>query len=334
MSQLYVNESSAKVGVSEGRVVVRYNNGLERYVPIESVEGISLFGPVSISSQCVRECLERGIDVQYYSSKGNYYGKLNSTRHVNVARQRLQSRLGEDESFCQLLSKQIIRAKIHNQIVVLRRYMRSLNAELDDDIRIMKNSERKIDNAQMLDELLGFEGMAARAYYHGLGKLVISDFRFSGRSRRPPKDAFNSMLSLGYTLLMYELYGTLEARGLNPYFGFMHKDREKHPTLASDVMEEWRAVIVDSVVMSIVNGHEIKKENFYCLPEKPGVFLDKTGFRVFITKLEKRFNVEQRYLPYIDYPVSFRRAINMQIGELVKAIESGDANLYAPIIIR
>jgi CRISPR-associated protein Cas1 len=182
---------------------------------------------------------------------------------------------------------------------------------------------------------MGYEGSAAREYFKALNKLIsVSEFKFSGRSRRPPQDAFNSLLSLGYSLLMNELYGAIESRGLHPYFGFVHSDREKHPTLASDLMEEWRAVIVDSVVMSLVNGREISIGNFYTREEEPGIFIDRDGMKIFIAKLEKKFSADNKYLSYADYSVSFRRAINMQVGELVKAIEAGDPELYSPVAVR
>jgi len=334
MSQLYVNEPSAQVGVRDGRIEIKYSDGMNKSLPIESIDGISLFGPVSISTHCIRECIERGIDVQYYSTTGKYFGRLGSTSHVNVARQRMQARLGDNESFRLALAKRIIRAKIHNQTVVLRRYTRSSDTIVDQEITAMKNYEAKIEGCQKIDELMGYEGIAARSYYDALSTLVVPEFRFTGRSRQPPLDAFNSMLSLGYTILMYAVYGALENRGLNPYFGFLHSDADKHPTLASDMMEEWRAVIVDSVVMSMVNGHEIKSENFYSVPDEPGIYLDKTGFNAFIGKLERRFAVDQKYLHDAEYAVSFRRAINLQALSLAQAIEAEDAGLYTPIIVR
>ena len=334
MSQIYVNEPTAQVGVRDGRIEVKHKSGMTTSIPIETAEGLSLFGPVSVSTQCLRECLEHGIDVHYYATTGNYHGKLTSTRHVNVARQRMQARLGDDDGFCLLLCKRIISAKIHNQIVVLRRYARTTGINIDGYVVAMKNAEKKTETCRGREELMGHEGMAARSYYEGLGKMAAADFRFKGRSKRPPLDPFDSMLSLGYTILLYAIYGAIESRGLNPYMGFLHSDREKHPALASDLMEEWRAPIVDSVVMSMVNGHEISIERFHALPGQPGIFLDKDGFRAFVGKLEKRFTARHKYLPYVDYPVSFRRAIGMQAGELSKAIEARDANLYKPIILR
>ncbi len=108
---------------------------------------------------------------------------------------------------------------------------------------------------------------------------------------------------------MNELYGKIETKGLNPYFGFMHRDKEKHPTLASDMMEEWRTVIVDSTAMSMINGHEIHKEDFMTDMDEPGCFLTRNGIKLYLSKLEKKLQTEVRYLSYIDYAVSFRRAI-------------------------
>ena len=105
---------------------------------------------------------------------------------------------------------------------------------------------------------MGYEGAAARIYFSTLGKLIDSEFIFSGRNKRPPLDPFNSMISLGYSIILNEIYGKLEGKGLNPYFGILHKDREKHPTLASDMMEEWRAVLIDTLVMGMLNGQPLK----------------------------------------------------------------------------
>jgi len=142
------------------------------------------------------------------------------------------------------------------------------------------------------------------------------------------------MLSLGYSILMQEVLGALESKGLSPFFGFLHADREKHPTLASDLMEEWRAVIVDSTVMSLINGHEIEFSDFTKNEADGGVFLGRETMRIFLKKLEAKLMTSAKYLTYADQSVNFRRAINMQANELCKALEAGNPNLYSPIVIR
>lgn len=333
--QLYVTNNKATVGISNGRIEIKESKDNLRSLPIENVDGITIMGNAQLTTQCIGECLRRGISVQYYSSKGSYFGKLSSTQHVNTNRQKLQVKLTEDEEFSLELSKRILKAKINNQIVLLRRYQRTSNINVNDEIRIMTISEKKIDEITSLAEAIGYEGNAARAYFKGLNLLVnVQEFHFKGRNRQPPKDEFNSMLSLGYSILMNELYGAIEGRGLNPYFGFLHQDREKHPTLASDLMEEWRAIIVDSTVMSLVNGHEIHKENFTRHENSKGVFIDKEGLGIFINKLERRLQTSMKYLNYIDYSVSYRRAFDMQVLQLCKAIEEKNPENYQPAVIR
>ena len=114
----------------------------------------------------------------------------------------------------------------------------------------------------------------------------------------------------------------------------MHRDREKHPTLASDLMEEWRAVLIDSTALSMLNGHELIPDDFYTPEDEVGVFLQKEAFRKYIKKLDTKFRVQNKYLSYIRESTSFRKSMDLQVSQLVKAIENGDATLYEPVVIR
>ena len=336
MSYLYINEQGASVRYESSRVIVKYKNDMTKSIPVELLEEISIFGAVQITTQCMQECLKRGINVIFYSKNGSYFGRLISTNHVNTARQRMQAAVYYDEEFKLNFSKKIIDAKIKNQIVIIRRYARNSlrRVNIEEPVHFMQYMLKKVEKAQTVEQVMGFEGTAAKTYFKVLGQLADPKFYFEGRSRRPPKDPFNSMLSLGYAIVLNEIYGKLEARGLNPYFGLMHKDKEKHPTLASDLLEEWRAPLVDSTVLSLVNGQEINREDFYFEEEQEGIFLNKTAFNTFVSKLETKLSTHNKYLSYIDYSVSFRRGIDMQILQLIKAMEEKDADLYMPIIIR
>lgn len=333
MSCLYITENGAKISIFENYVKVQFREDQYREIPIETLESINIFGKAQMTTQCTVECLKRGISVAYYSKVGNYFGRLESTGHIHVGRQRKQCELYHTV-FALELGKRIISAKIKNQEVLLLRYARNKSCDISEEIKMMNISYQKIDSCNHIDQLMGYEGTAAKYYFSGLSKVIEPQFKFHGRSKRPPKDEFNSMLSLGYAILLNEIYGKIQNKGLNPYFGFIHRDKEKHPTLASDLIEEWRAVIVDSVVMSLVNGHEIQIEDFDHDIYEPGYYLTNDGMKIFINKLENKLHTDIRYLNYIDYPVSFRRGMELQIGELVKAIEEQDANLYHPVRIR
>lgn len=333
MSLLYINENGATIGIEANRCTVNYKDGLKRSIPIESLEGITIMGQSQMTTQCSQECMQRGIPVTYFSRGGKYFGRLMSTGHVNVARQRKQCML-YDTKFAAELAMKILSAKIKNQSVVLRRYEKSKGIHLEEEQKMLTICKNKILTCDRIEEMIGFEGQAAKYYFRGLSACINEKFAFQGRSRRPPMDEFNSMISLGYSILMNEVYCKIEMKGLNPYFGFIHRDAEKHPTLASDMMEEWRAVIVDATAMSMINGHEISKEHFIFGTEEPGCYLTRDGLKIYLNKLERKFQTEVRYLKYVDYTVSFRRGIFLQMEQLAKAIEEGDASLYEPITIR
>lgn len=218
--------------------------------------------------------------------------------------------------------------------MVIRRYAKNNLANISTEENSIKPLFEKILSADNIAELMGYEGNAARMYFQGLAKCIDSDFKFKGRNRRPPKDPFNSLISLGYSILVNEIYSAIEQKGLNPYFGFLHRDAENHPTLASDLMEEWRATLVDTTVMSLINGHEISLDEFEVDYENGGCYISREGLNVFLKKFERKLQTPTRYLKYIDYSVSFRRVIELQIENLVRAIEAEDYNLYESIVIR
>ena len=215
----------------------------------------------------------------------------------------------------------------------MRRYARNHNIDVSAEIHEMERMKRLSRYKTDEKELMGCEGFAARNYFNGLAKVIDPKFALNVRNRRPPRDPFNSMLSLGYSILLNEIYGQIEAKGMNAYFGMLHADREQHPTLASDLMEEWRAVIVDSTVMSMINGHEVLADDFETTAEG-GVVLGKNTFKAFIAKLDKKLGTGARYLKYMDSSVSFHRAIDCQIDRFIRVLETGEASEYQPILLR
>lgn len=333
MSYLYVNEQGARIGVDGGYITVQMKNDLLRKIPSETLENISLFGNVSITTQAMQRCLKLGITLNFFSSNGRYYGHLTPTARCRITRQRKQFAMTEEDNFVQAFTREILGAKIHNQKVVLKRYLTKQTPEILAAVKQIENAERKLCRCESLDEMKGYEGIAARYYFAALSEIIESDFKFFGRNRMPPKDPFNSMLSLGYTLLMHEIYGLIEGHGLNAYAGFLHQDREKHPTLASDLMEEWRAVIVDSVVLSLIQGHEIPIDGFQDDHETGGILLMNDTFRIFVRKYEKKLRSEIRYLQS-EGRQSYRALLNQQVLLFAKAIDEEDPEIYKAVRIR
>jgi CRISPR-associated protein Cas1 len=336
VSFLYIYERAAKIGVKNNCIVVESEKAnLKRTLPIEGIENVIIFGDASLSSSCVKQLMERDINLTWLSSRGKFYGRLESTRNVNIHRQRRQFACGEDDGFCLALGKKIVKAKVKNQITILRRYQRSRQkASVTGVIDAMGRIMNLIERVANRDELMGHEGMAARNYYQGLASLVEPEFAFKGRNRRPPRDPFNSLLSFAYTLLMYDVYTAAVNRGLNPYASFLHSIRKGHPALCSDLMEEWRAVLADSLAL-YVTGKGIIKQEFFDKPDQDGgVYLNAGASKAYIAEYEKKVRSKSNYLPYVDYSVSFRRALEMQCQRLAKAVEEGDPDIYQPVLIR
>lgn len=334
MSFVYVVENGALIGIDGGTIRVTKKEDVITKVPKETVESIAIFGNAQMTTQCTQYCLKNGISVSYYSKYGTYFGRLMSTGHINIRRQKKQIALTADAEFSLCLSKRIIESKINNQVVLAKRYLRNLDFDENDALFQMENARKKVSLADSIEQIMGYEGIASRYYFQIFSDIIEDDFKFNGRNRQPPRDPFNSMISLGYTLLMNELYGEIESRGLNPYAGFLHQDKENHPTLASDMIEEWRAILVDSTVLSLIQGHELIVEHFYYDEETGACLLDKEGMKIFLRKFEKKLHSESGYIREVEGKMSFRKAIWHQVGFLVRSIESGDAQMYQPIKIR
>ena len=335
MSYLYLCEHGAVIGIEGGYFKVVHKDKSETRIPKETLEAIALFGNNNLTTPCVEECLKRDIPVSFFSANGAYFGRLESTRHSNIFRQKKQIYLSDDPKFCLEFSKSILTAKTKNQVTILRRYMRTTRTDVNDEITFMLKNIRKIETSENSDVCKGYEGLIAREYFSALAKMVPEEFKFKGRNKQPPRDAFNSMLSLGYTMLMYEIYGEIENAGLTPYAGFLHKDRERHPTLASDLMEEWRAVLIDSVVLSLVVGREISIEEFWNDENTGGVFLSHEAMKTFLKKYELKMRQNTKYIEEAGKSFSsYRQVIRFQVQKLVHMIMEHDVKEYHPIIIR
>lgn len=336
MTTLYLSEDGANLKLKDNRLIIKKSEETLKEISLEKLENIVLIGNIAITSPLSIELLEREIPVSWLSHTGKFYGRLEPTTRINIFRQREQFRLADNPAKSLELAKTFITGKVKNCQVVLRRYNRNfMNTNIQENIEELKRYASKIESAETIEQLLGFEGNSAKLYFQSLGQMVRKEFTFNKRSRRPPKDKFNCLLSFGYTLLLYEIYTAIVNKGLHPYCSFLHKVRNGHPALASDLIEEWRPTIVDSLVMSLVSSKIITEEHFLPQDETTGgIFLTKEGLKIFIRKFEERLKQHNSYLTYVEYPLSFRESLQFQVGSLVKAIENKDMCIYRAVVIR
>lgn len=334
MPHLYLVESNAKVGLRENQIIVQnLEDDTRRSIPIAEVDGISVFGKPQISTQLIRECMSRNISVGYYANDGHYFGHIGSLRDIEPMRQKRQIYLTDDDQFCLEWSKRIISAKIRNSIALLSS-IREIHVFSDDELHGLIHSLNHLGEADSVDIALGFEGNAARCYFSCLPRLIENEgFIFNGRSSRPPKDPFNSMISYGYSLFYRNIVGAIERHGLHPYFAFMHRLRFGHAALASDLIEEYRAPLIDKTVIDLINDRKVNASGFY-VNEAGATYMDRdTSKRLTNTFSNIIAQGKQYFLTYgDDKSYGFQVMLDKKIGSILHAIEEHDATLYEPYI--
>lgn len=334
MAHVYVTRSDVKLGIDQGRLTIKQvEESFERSVPLAGVDSVNVFGSPQLSTQLIRECLSSGIPVGYYSEDGHYFGKISSFDNIDPSRHKKQIILTDNEEFCLVWAKRIVAAKIRNSLALLES-MRDVYSFSEEELHGLKHSLGALKYAESVDMVLGLEGNAAKVYFRCLPKLVVNDdFSFEGRSARPPKDPFNSMLSYGYSLFHRNIVGAIERHGLHPYFGYMHKIRRGHAALASDLIEECRAPLVDRAVIALANSGEISSEDFMA-GENGSVYMSKKTMKHLTDCFSDLMSERRRYFAvYGDgRSYAFQAMLDRKLCSVVDAVESQDPNSYCPFI--
>lgn len=316
---LYVQEAGARVGVSGHCLEVR---GREREklleAPLVDVSHVVLLGNVQVSSQAVRELSHRGVPVAWLSSGGWLSGLLDGLGHGRVALRQAQYAAASSDTARLPLARAFVTAKLQNARTLLRRNLDDASPGLL--LELAQLAERSA-TAESIEVLLGFEGNGARIYFEQFGRLLRGDdegvrtFDFSTRNRRPPKDPVNALLSFAYAMLTKDVAVAARLVGFDPYLGFLHQPRHGRLSLALDVMEEFRPILADSVVVNVINTGVVGAGDF--LSRGVGVTLNSEGRKKFLRAWERRL-AEQVKHPLFGYRVSYRRILEMQCRLLAR----------------
>lgn len=292
LNTLYVTTPDAYLSKDGLNVVVSVNQKEVFRIPAINIEGIVTFGYMGASPGVMRLCSENGISLTFLSPHGRFVSRVQGAIHGNVLLRKSQYALSDDVEWSLHVAKLMIAGKIQNYRSILRRYARDYgeSQEIDEAVRVLDANKHHVLQAGDKTKLMGNEGMASNAYFEVLPKLILHQkegFPFSGRNRRPPKDAVNAMLSLAYTLIANDITAALETVGLDPYVGFLHSLRPGRPSLALDMMEEFRAYLGDRFVLSLINKRQISPKDFLYQGDN-GVVLTDNGRKVFITAWQTR----------------------------------------------
>lgn len=265
MAILYVTDHGATLTKRGNRLVVEKQGRPIHWSHAFKVEQVILLGHVNLSPAVIAFLLHEGIDTVFLSYYGKYRGRLVAHLGKNIDLRRRQFARLSDPAFRLRLARAYIRGKIYNCRVLLRRQNRELESEaVVEGIHQLRRLGEKAEKAETVDSLMGLEGRAAAVYFSCFPHLLrVADLPFEGRSRRPHKDPVNVLLSLGYTLLANALHTQIQVAGLDPYLGAFHSPDYGRPSLVLDLMEEFRPILVDALVLHLVNRRIIRSRDFF-----------------------------------------------------------------------
>lgn len=318
-------------------------------VPTIKVSEVVIVGDSTLTSPALAALLEQRVAITFLNSLGGFRGRVVPQDSKNSLVRLAQFRLHEQAAGSFGLARQFVIGKIHNLRTLLLRSNRRLEdaqvAEAAESLRrVLGQIEQltadveppadpsKPQKGSSWGTLGGFEGAASAEYFGAFGRLLRGDtgLSFETRSRRPPRDPVNALLSYGYTLLMHQCASAIQTVGLDPYIGFLHSSQYSKPALALDLMEEFRAPVVDSVALTLVNNRILQAGDFI---EELGAYRLKDGARrTFLEKFEERMSTEIEH-PTFKYKATYRRCIELQARLLAKVL-MGEIGAYPPLKVR
>jgi CRISPR-associated protein Cas1 len=339
LNTLYVTTQGAYLARDGETVSVRVDHETKLRVPIHTLSGIVCFGQVSCSPFLMGLCAERSVGLSFLTEHGRFLARVNGAVRGNVLLRREQYRRADDQEASAAIARAVISAKIANcRTVLLRAAREHSDADaakaLNDASGRMARVLTDLDGAQMVDSLRGKEGDAARVYFGVFDHLIIAQkdaFAFHERSRRPPLDPINALLSFLYTLVLHDIESALETVGLDPGVGFLHRDRPGRPGLALDILEEFRPYLADRLALTLVNRQQVKDKGFN-VTESGAVLMDDDTRKGVLTAFQKRKQEEIQH-PYLGEKVPIGLLPYVQ-ALLMSRYLRGDIDGYPPFIAR
>ncbi|MFV9505867.1 MAG: CRISPR-associated endonuclease Cas1 [Oscillochloridaceae bacterium umkhey_bin13] len=311
-------------------------------VPLNKVEQVMVLGEITLTTPALHALLERRIPVHYLTARGRSYGSLVADWGKNSGVRLAQYGLCRDPERSFQVARQCVAGKLINMRTILLRYARG-RAEAEPLVEAAQTLRRCLrelarlepptttdDRMHGLGPLLGLEGSGTAAYYGSFSGLLKGAWNFPGRVKRPPTDPINALLSFGYTVLTNQVVALIHAVGLDPGLGVMHQPGFGKPALALDLVEDFRPIIVDSVVITMINTGQISPHDF---DESLGAYrMRDAARRSLIEKLEARLSEEVLH-PIFGYRVSYRRSIELQARLFAKHAQ-GEIERYVPFTVR
>lgn len=334
MGTVYITEQDAFIGKTDERLNVRANKKTLLDVPLIKIDGVVVMGRATVSPSLLSELLERKIPLSFVTRTGRYLGCLEPEVSKNIFVRTAQWRAaGETEPALQVV-RGFIRGKLKNYRNSLLRSQREFSEiSVQSAIARLEQAIAPIDKTNNINSLRGLEGAGSAAYFGSFNQMIrVSEFEFATRNRRPPTDPVNALLSLGYALLRHDIQSALNIVGFDPYLGYLHVQHYGRPALALDLMEEFRPLVVDAVVLSSINRRAIAPTDFITEPLSGAVSLTPEGLRTFLRLYEQKKQSKFKH-PVLQRQCTYQEAFEIQARLLAKYL-MGETDKYPPLILR
>ena len=338
LNTLYITSEDAYVHKERETFVVEVNNEKVFQAPTHSIENIVCFGFKALTPALMAFCAENNVGISYLSPYGKFLARVYGAQKGNVLLRKMQYAISDDEALSLSIARPIIAAKVSNYRYLLMRHQRNHPDKCPEEImsaaEAMGSRLSKIENAKSLDELRGYEGECANMYFGVLSYLITSqadDFIFNKRTKRPPLDPANALLSFVYAILANDVRSALETVGLDPQVGFLHQLRPGRPSLALDVMEEFRAYMGDRIMLNLINLKQVTKKDFE-LRESGEVRMSDEARKALLTSYQKRKQEEITH-PFLGEKITIGLLPHIQAQLLARFIR-GDIENYPPFYMK
>jgi CRISPR-associated protein Cas1 len=337
LNTLFVTTQGAYLAKEGETIVVKVEKEIRLRLPVHTIGGIVCFGNVGCSPFLMGFCAENGVGISFLTEHGRFLARVQGPVSGNVLLRREQYRRADDPKTSADIARAVLTGKIANSRTVLQRALRDHGDKLAADqvgfaVRRLGNYLEMLNRDQPLDILRGFEGDAAHIYFNVFDHLILvqkEDFSFHERNRRPPLDNVNALLSFIYTLLVHDIRSALETVGLDPAVGFLHRDRPGRPSLALDVMEEFRPFLADRLALSLINLRQVQGKGFEKTDSGAVVMKDDTRKTLLVAYQERK--QEEIVHPFLDEKVTIGTLFHIQALLMARYLR-GDLDGYPPFI--
>lgn len=331
MSTLYVVEAGARLEKEHERLLVTLHDEVLLRVPLARVSSVALVGQAGATTAALHALLAAGIPLLLLARDGKLLGRLSPPLPGNLLLRRAQFRRDDDSAFGLRLAGDIVAGKLRNQRTLAVRLARRRGGAAEA-APALTAAIGQVAAATSLDALRGIEGHAAKVYFRAYRAAFDPAWGFVDRNRRPPRDPINALLSLGYSLLTQDMVTALEVVGLDPYLGYFHSEAANRPALALDLVEEFRAPLVDSLVLWLVGRRVLSRDDFAPDAATGGVSLSEAGLRVFLRQFSRKLEAEV-LVRALGRRLSYRKLFEVQARQLARTI-TGDEPAYRPFRAR